>query len=79
MKRAGQSRVVGLLGVGFDHKDGQVRITQADDYQILMGSPDSHEALQKICFKIEKAVTASGRVLSDYTPEEFMELVATLY
>jgi len=79
MKRTGQSRVVGLLGVGFDHKDGQVRITQADDYQVLMGSDDSHQALRKMCFQIEKTVIASGRALSDYTPEEFMELVGKIY
>jgi len=79
MKRTGQSRVVGLLGVGFDHKDGQIRITKADDYKVIMGSHDSHQALQKICFKIKKEITASGRILSDYTPEEFMELVGTLY
>lgn len=79
MNRAGQNRVVGLLGVGFDHEDGQVRITQADDYKVIMGSRDSHQALQKICFKVKEAVTESGRVLSDYTPEEFMELVEKLY
>jgi hypothetical protein len=79
MDREQQSRVVGLLGVGFDHQDGQIRITQAEDYQVIMGSCDSHRALQKMCFKIDKAVTESGRVLNDYTPEEFMELMETLY
>jgi len=79
MKRTGQSRVIGLLGVGFDHKDGQIRITKADNYKVIMGSRDSHQALQKICIKIEKEVTASGRILSDYTPEEFMELVGKIY
>ncbi|MBL7016570.1 MAG: hypothetical protein ISR84_03325 [Kiritimatiellales bacterium] len=79
MKRTGQSRVVGLLGVGFDHQDGLVRITQADDYKVLMGSKESHTELQKICNRIDEAVVSSGRVLSDYTPEEFMELVAQLY
>lgn len=44
-----------------------------------MGSRDSHRALQKICLKIEEAVSESGRVLSDYTPEEFIELMKTLY
>lgn len=79
MNRTGQSRVVGLLGVGFDHKDGHVRITQADNYQVLMGSKASHGELQKICRKIELAIQSSGRELSDYTPEEFMELMGTMY
>jgi len=67
------------MGVGFDHQDGQVRITQADNYKVIMGSRESHRELQKMCLKIEEAVTSSGRVLSDYTPEEFMELLWTLY
>ncbi len=71
--------MIGLLGVGFDHQDGLIRITQADDYNIFMGSKASHTELQKICQKIEKAISTSGRVLNDYTPEEFMELVAQLY
>jgi hypothetical protein len=79
MKKVGQSKIIGLLGVGFDHEDTLVRITQADNYQVLMGSPDSHKALQKICFKINQAVNASGRTLQDYTPKEFMKLVGTLY
>jgi len=66
---------MGLLGVGFDSEDEQIRITQADNYQILMGSGESHQALQKICRMIEERIQQSGRVLSDYTPEEFMKLM----
>jgi len=69
------SRVIGLLGVGFDHKDEQIRITRAQNYHVLMGSKPSHQALQKICRKIEKNLKSSNRVLSDYTPEEFMEFM----
>lgn len=79
MNRTGQSRVVGLLGVGFDHSDRHIRITQSDTYQILMGSRESHRELQKICRNIEEAVHASGRELSDYTPEEFVELLEEIY
>ncbi len=79
MREAGQSRVVGLLGVGFDTQDGHVRITQADQYHVLMGSGETHEALQAICRRIEKKVKETGRTLNDYTPEEFMVLVQELY
>jgi hypothetical protein len=79
MKKTGHRRVVGLLGVGFDHQDGHIRITQSDEYKVLMGSGESHHALQRMCFRIEKAVAESGRMLIDYTAEEFMELMATLY
>jgi len=79
MSETGQKRVIGLLGVGFDAGDGNIRITRADSYQVLMGSGETHEALQRICRRIDDSIKASGRILSDYTPEEFMELVQELY
>jgi hypothetical protein len=79
MNDTGQSRVVGLLGVGFDTQDGKIRITQADEYGVLMGSGETHKELQDICRRIDESIKSSGRVLSDYTPEEFMELVQGLY
>ncbi len=75
MSASAQSRVIGLLGVGFDHQDGYVRITQSEDYQIFMGSSETHQALQELCKKIENKLVASDRILSDCTPEEFMELL----
>jgi len=75
MMKSGQSRVVGLLGVGFDRDDKHVRITRAENYHVLMGSNSSHQALQKICSQINKKIKTSGRILSEYTPEEFMELM----
>jgi hypothetical protein len=79
MSGDGKSRVVGLLGVGFDHRDGHIRITEAEQYHVLMGSGETHEALQNICRRINETVQASGRPLNDYSPEEFMELVQELY
>ena len=79
MSETGQHRVIGLLGVGFDSEDGQIRITQADTYQILMGSGETHEAIQNICRRIDESIKASGRALNDYSPEEFMKMVQELY
>ena len=79
MSETGQRRIVGVLGVGFDSEDGHVRITQADEYRVLMGSGETHDALQKICRRIDDSIKASGRALSDYSPEEFMKLVQELY
>lgn len=79
MRATEQSRVVGLLGVGFDTEDGQIRITQSDQFHIVMGSGETHKALQKICCRIEESLQAAGRPLNDYSPEELMELVQELY
>lgn len=79
MRKTEQRRIVGLLGVGFDNEDGQIRITQADDYHVLMGSGGTHKELQNICRRIDEAIKSSDRTLSDYSPEEFMNLVKELY
>jgi len=79
MRKTGQRRIVGLLGVGFDNEDGQIRITQADAYQVLMGSGGTHQELQNICRRIDEAIKSSERTLSDYSPEELMNLVKELY
>jgi len=78
MERAEQRRVVGLLGVGFDHEDGHIRVTKSDHSQVVMGSSESHKILQNMCLEIEEAVRLSGRELNDYTPEELMKLVEGL-
>jgi len=75
MIETSQSRIVGLLGVGFDHTDEKIRITQAENYQIIMGSNSSHQALQNLCRRINETIQTSSRTLSDYTPEEFMGLM----
>lgn len=75
MRKNHQSRVVGLLGVGFDNEDGHVRITRSENFQVLMGSDGSHKVLSNLCRRIEEHISSSGRVLSDYTAEEFMELM----
>lgn len=75
MRKPGQNQIVGLLGVGFDHQDEHIRITQAENYQVIMGSSESHQALQNLCGSIDQLIKDSGRVLSDYTPEEFMKLM----
>ncbi len=79
MRASGQSRVIGLLGVGFDAEDGHIRVTNAEQFRVMMGSGETHEALQKMCCRIEESIKESGRPLNDYTPEEFMELVQELY
>ncbi len=79
MREAGQSRVIGLLGVGFDTEDGQIRVTEAGEYRVIMGSGETHKALQKICHRINKAIKDSGKKITDFSPEEFMELVKELH
>ncbi|NRA11185.1 MAG: hypothetical protein HRT57_04430 [Crocinitomicaceae bacterium] len=79
MSEAGKSRVVGLLGIGFDNDDGHIRISHSEHSKIFMGSKESHHVLQQMCIDIEEAVRLSGRELSDYTSDEFLKLIQELY
>jgi hypothetical protein len=71
-------KIIRLLGVGFDAQDGHVRITQGDQYDVIMGSDESHEYLRKLIQKIESKIGESGLSLNDLTPEKLTELVESL-
>ena len=73
-----QKKIIRLLGVGFDAEDGHVRITKGENYDVLMGSNESHEYIQQFIQKIEDGLKSKGLNLDDLTPEEFTKFVASL-
>jgi len=78
MPRGNQKKIIGLLGVGFDAEDGHVRITKGENHNVLMGSDESHEYLQKLIAKIEAELEVQGLALDDLTPEDFGEFVKSI-
>ncbi|RLA17544.1 MAG: hypothetical protein DRQ56_09050 [Gammaproteobacteria bacterium] len=70
-----RKKIVRLLGVGFDAEDGHVRITNAEKYDVLMGSEQSHEYIQQLIDKIEAQIENRGLALDDLTPEQLGEFV----
>lgn len=78
MRNPSQKKIIRLLGVGFDADDGHVRITKGESYDVLMGSNESHEYIQKIIQKIEDELKARGISLNDLTPEEFGKFVKSI-
>lgn len=75
MQHANQKKIIRLLGVGFDSEDGHVRITKGENYDVLMGSDESHDYMQQLIQKIEDALKEQNLSLDDLTPEEFAEFV----
>ena len=71
-------RVAGLLGVGFDHQDRHIRITEAEQYRVIMGSGETHAALQNLCSRIDGKVKESGRRMDEFSLEEFLDLIRDL-
>ena len=70
-----KKKIIRLLGIGYDEDDGHVRITKADQYDVLMGSEESHEHIQKLLLKIENELKARNLSLDEMSPDEFLKLV----
>ena len=58
MSSGNRKKIVRLLGVGFDAEDGHIRITKGENYDVLMGSDESHEYIEQLIRKIEDARAA---------------------
>ncbi|MCK5676125.1 MAG: hypothetical protein KAH99_03820 [Verrucomicrobia bacterium] len=78
MSQQKRKKIIRLLGVGFDTEDGHVRITQGENYDVLMGSEQSHEYIQKLIQKIEEGLKSKGLDLDDLTPDEFHKFVGSI-
>jgi len=78
MPQENRKKIVRLLGVGFDAEDGHIRITKGDNYDVFMGSDESHEYLQQLIEKIEDELKARDMKLDDLTAEEFAEFIQSL-
>jgi hypothetical protein len=78
MRTEQNKKIIRLLGVGFDTEDGHVRMTNGDQYDVLMGSEESHEYIQQLLQRIENAIKAEGKRLDEVSPDELSKLVAAL-
>ena len=43
-----------LLGIGLDGRDGHVRITRGENFHLLGGSPETHQAMQEKCIRFNE-------------------------
>ncbi|MBI4436311.1 MAG: hypothetical protein HY590_02715 [Candidatus Omnitrophica bacterium] len=63
-----------LLGLGFDHKDGHLRITRGKNFHLIGGSEPTHKQLQEKAIKFNEQLKKQGKVLDDIGVEEFREI-----
>src|ERR1051325_7242480 len=49
-------QVIGLVGVGMDQKDGQMRITRNEDMLLVGGSAETHERLQDVSIRFNDSL-----------------------
>ena len=66
-----------LLGVGLD-SDGHKRITTGDNFALVGGSAETHEAMTEKAIKINEKLAAKGKQLEEVNGEEFDELARSV-
>ena len=78
MRAGNQKKIVRLMGVGFDAQDDHVRVTTGKNYDVFMGSEESHEYIAGLIKKIEDKIKSKGMSLTDFSPEEFTKFLKTV-
>jgi len=67
-------RKVGLLGIGLDNRDGEVRITRGRNFHLVGGSHETHQEMQEKCVKFNEKLTRRGKEIEDLDRSELLEL-----
>ena len=64
-----------ILGLGLDNAEGHVRITRGENFDIYLGSENTHEQILKTCIKINEKLDQRGKRLEDLSRDEFVDLI----
>ncbi|MBI3831140.1 MAG: hypothetical protein HY291_16595 [Planctomycetes bacterium] len=73
-KRQKKNKQAVLLGLGLDGKDGHVRLTRGENFQLVGGSKETHEVMQETAVKINEELNRRGKRLEEVTKKEFMDI-----
>ena len=63
-----------LLGLGFDSKDGHLRITKGENFRLFGGSEETHEIMQEKAVKFNEQLDKRHKGLEDINEKEFREI-----
>ncbi len=64
----------GLLGVGLDGTDGHARITRGENFHLVGGSRETHEAMQDKCIRFNEKLRDRGKRLEELERNELRDL-----
>ena len=62
-----------MLGVGLD-TDGHKRVTTGDNFALIGGTEETHDAMTEKVIKINEKLKTRGKKLESITSKEFDEL-----
>ena len=63
-----------LFGLGFDAKDGHVRITKGKNFRLLGGSKETHEMMQEKAIKFNEQLDKKRKSLDTLNEKEFYNI-----
>lgn len=63
-----------LLGLGFDCKDGHVRVTKGKNFRLYGGSEETHGMMQEKAIKFNEQLDKLGKNLDNLKKEEFHDI-----
>lgn len=63
-----------MLGLGFDSKDGHLRITKGDNFRLLGGSEETHDMMQEKAVKFNEQLAKRHKNLDDIDEKEFKDI-----
>jgi len=63
-----------MLGLGFDSKDGHLRITKGDNFRLFGGSAETHDMMQEKAIKFNEQLAKRRKNLDDINEKEFREI-----
>ena len=67
-----------LLGMGFDAKDGHVRITKGKNFRLFGGSKETHEMMQEKAIKFNEKLEKKRKTLDTLNETEFYEIARSI-
>ena len=67
-----------LLGLGFDAKDGHVRITKGKNFRLFGGSKETHEMMQEKAIKFNEYLDKRHKALANLSEKEFYAIAKSI-
>ncbi len=64
-----------LVGLGFDCKDGHLRMTRGKNFRIYGGSEETHETMQETVIKFNEKLDKKGKTLDAISENEFTDIL----
>jgi len=67
-----KERISKIVGVGVDGRDGHIRFTTGEGYELLNGSEESHDLMQQWCEAINRQLSTMDKDITQLSVEEFL-------